>query len=287
VLETTTVKKIIQGREYADTGFVKPGDPHFRGSLLTRSHPMKKDNGVSVPHDESLSRARALNDDEVVQLRFDPLVAKHMCKDGLRYLHRHRGTLADQYPGFDLEVLGQLPVMCDRIVGLQYELSKSRAPTGSKRLIDGALSWRRRLMPIAQSLAINGKLDAKTLADIQAGTGTVDNVQDVLALTSLLADHQRFVEAACDTGALTTARTMAEAAMQAIKSGSPDNVEVSETSDLRDRYATLVERDVDRLRLAVAALTSSAKAEAIVGPIRGGGHKAKSPAVDGPVDNPS
>ncbi len=237
--------------------------------------------------DVSLSRAQALNTEAVVQLGFDPLVAKQACNAGLDFLSTHQETLAAKYPGFDLEALRALPTVCDRIVRLQYSLSTTR--TGEsvqvRELISVALEWRRRFMPIAESLALTGKLDAVALEAVQAGAGVPDNVNDVIRLVELLTPHASFVAELWSDHALEEANAAAEKALKTLKRIAPDSASVRASSDLRDRYATLVVHDHEMLRLAVAVITASYRqAEAIVGPIRGGaGRKAKPAPEETPV----
>ncbi len=253
---------------------------------------MKKNKGVSVISDVFQARAKALPKDSVVRLRFDPAVAKQVTNAGVTFVTRHKRALAKDYPGFDLDAFASLPMLCDRISALQAEIDESRKVRTFKTrdLISDALEWRRKLMPLADSLAANGKVDAERLARIHAGFGPADNVRDVIALTNLLKPHEAFVESACGEGAFDMANETAQQALTAINLGTPESDASSEAVDLRDRYATLVERGHDMLRIAVATQTSYREAETIVAGLtaRVGKGRAVEPApVTAPVVTPA
>ncbi len=253
---------------------------------------MKKNKGVSVIPDVFQARAQALPKDSVVQLRFDPAVAKQVTNAGVAFIARHRPTLAKEYPGFDLEGFAALPMICDRISALQAELDESRKVRSVKTrdLIATALEWRRKIMPLADGLAANGKVDADQLARIHAGSGPSDHVRDVIALSKLLKPHEAFVESVCGEGAFAKATESAEAALTAINLGTPDSEASTEAGELRDRYATLVERGHDMLRIAVATQTSYRDAESIVASLnpRAGKGRAGEPApVTEPIVTPA
>ena len=227
---------------------------------------MKKNKGVSVLPDVIQARAQALPKDSVVQLRFDPAVAKQVTNAGIAFVTRHRPALAKDYPGFDLEAFATLPMICDRISALQADIDESRKVRAFKPrdLISDALEWRRKLMPLADSLAANHKVDADRLARIHAGFGPADNVRDVIALTKLLKSHEALIESVCGEGAFDKANESAEEALKAINLGTPESDASTEAVDLRDRYATLVERGHDMLRIAVATQTSYRESATIV-----------------------
>ena len=253
---------------------------------------MKKNKGVSVIPDVCQARAQALPKGEVVRLRFDPTVAKQVTNVGVAFIASHRPALVKDHPGFDLEAFAALPMVCDRILALQAAVDESRKvrPVKTRDLISAALEWRRKLMPLADTLAVNGKVDADRLARIRAGSGPADNVRDVLALVELLQPHESLVETVCGAGAFTTATESAQEALTAMHLGAPDSEETTEACDLRDRYATLVERDHDMLRIAVATQTSYREAETIVGSLitRAGKAKVTEPApVTEPAVSPS
>jgi hypothetical protein len=254
---------------------------------------MKKNQGVSVIPDVSLNRAQALDKSAVVRLRFDPAVAKQVTNAGVAFIAPHRATLAKDHPGFDLVAFDALPMLCDRILDLKAQLDESRRVRGVKPrdLIARALEWRRKLMPLAETLAATGKLDGDRLARIHAGAGSVDNVRDVIDLVALLDPHRAMAEDLCGANAFTLATDAANQARAAMNLGDPDSEASTAAGDLRDRYATLVEQDHDHLRIAVATLTSYRKAEAIVGSLttRVGSGKASTPPepVPGPAVGPA
>ena len=231
--------------------------------------------------DVLLVRAQALARAEVVQLRFDPLSAKGACHAGLTYLAAYKEQLDSRH--FDSVLLEALPALCDRIVELQNTLAKARTQGKTKvtDAVEAALVWRRKLMPIAEALGANEKVDSAELERIRSGFGPVDNVTDVIDLVELLEPHRSKVVEMCGASALNLAQDSARAALQVLRLGNPDTEAARQAAELRDRYATLVERGHDRLRVAVAMLTSFSEAEEIVKSLRAGrgGPKAKEPEV--------
>jgi hypothetical protein len=140
-------------------------------------------------------------------------------------------------------------------------------------------------MAIAQSLAVNGKLDTKALDRVIAGTGAFDNITDVLDLVELLTPHASLIASLCGDTAMAEAADTAREALKMVRITAPDSEASREAADLRDRYATLVERRHDRLRLAVGVLTSSRKADSIVGSLFDQ-TKSKSKSVAVPAPSP-
>ena len=177
---------------------------------------------------------------EVNILRFDPVAAKQGCLDGLAFLEPLVDELAKHSPGFDLEQLRSLPELCERVVDLQRQLAKLKFARGgdAKELISAALDWRRKLMPIAESLAINGKVESAEYEHILAGTGTFDNITDVIDLVELLTGHASMVKSLCGPSALTEAADSARAALSLIRIETTESPETRKAAELRDRYAT-------------------------------------------------
>ena len=145
-------------------------------------------------------------------------------------------------------------------------------------------------MPVADALSTSGLINPNAVARIRSGKGNQDAVQDVGALVVLLTPHEAAVEVLHGKGALSAANQAATAAQRAL--GTPTGVSLAtrEAADLRDRYATLIVQGHDRLRAAVAAVSSFKKATQIVGPLaRRTTKKSKAMPVapDAPAMNPS
>ncbi len=219
--------------------------------------------------DGLLDAALKLSPKEKVQLSFDPLIAKNACKRGLAVIDDHEKVLKAKHPGFDLAELRALPELCDRTQAARRAAVQARKPGGDVgELLASALSWRRRLMGLAQSLAEKGgAIDPRELRRIEAGKGATDNVQDVLDLLALLAPVEAVVRAAHGQTALADARAAASAAIEGLGGSVAETKESRSAVDLRDRYASLVVARHDRLRAAVAAVAGYRAAAALVPPL--------------------
>ena len=79
----------------------------------------------------------------------------------------------------------------------------------------------------------------------------------------------------CGHGAFEEAKAASEAAFAAIQIDPGESDESEAGVELRDRYATLVEMDHDRMKCAVAALTSYREAAEIVGSLNASSRKGK------------
>lgn len=204
---------------------------------------------------------------EAVQqgLRIDPLTAKRAFNAGIAIVSENQVELKRLFPGANLEEIFALPVLCDRFAVANSNAISSRRikpPSAARPLIATALLWRRKLMSVAQTLVANGKVDAVAVARIRAGRGPLDGVTDVVALVALLKPFPDVIEVTCDASALSQASSAATAALSALGSeAAPDTAAI----DLRDRYATLIARGHDRLRVAVAVLRSYREAAEVVG----------------------
>lgn len=232
--------------------------------------------------DELLTMAQALRAAEVKQLRFVLLDAKSATRDGLRRLEKYAAVLARDYRGFDLPALRRLPELCDRAIAQQRIVQKATRAAALEVVLPPAQVWRRKLLTLAQSLSESGAVDARKLAPIAAGLGALDNVQDVLDLVKLLTPHEAKVEAIHGAGALGLAERAAKAAFEVLGAGRGDSDAVEDAADLRDRYATLILRLHDRLRAALAAVTTYADASTLVPPLNSGRAKPTA-AEDKPV----
>ena len=243
---------------------------------------MKAQKAVSIIPDVLTMHAQDLAEGEVATLHFDPTAAKQSCLNGLTFLEAHAAELVTHSPGFVLDDLRALPELCRRVTDIQHELTKLKFVRGvkAKDLIATAIEWRRKLMPIAQSLSVNGKLDGEALDRVIAGSGTVDNVTDVLDLVELLTPHRALVEGLCGKAALAEAGDAAREALDVVGIANPDSEASRKAADLRDRYATLIERRHDRLRVAIAVLTSSRRADSIVGSLFTNTKSKGKPAVE-------
>lgn len=228
--------------------------------------------------DVLLKAANDLREKEVSQLAFDPATAKAAVSDGLKRLAKHRAALKKGYPAFTQAEFDSLPELADRVAAQQRLVQKAVSGGVVAELVPPALEWRRALLPFAQSLAARGLLNAREVAAIATGTGTSDNLRDVLDLVKLLGAHKSKAESALGAGALSQAQAAAEAALGALSSGRGATEAVEAAADLRDRYATLLTRRHDRLRAALAAVTSYREAGALVPPLADGSRK-KQPAT--------
>jgi hypothetical protein len=224
---------------------------------------------LSVIPDALMVKAMNLQPGEVLKLFFDPMNASKACDGGLTYLEKRVDVLETKYPGFDLDELRGLPELCKRVSKGQraVEMMRGVRTINAVELTAIALAWRRKLMPIAESLAANGKVDGKTVARIRSGSGNVDNVQDVIDLVPLLKRFEATVTETCGEGALASAEAAANEALEAMGHRPIDREALLNEADLRDRYATLIVRGHDRLRAAVAALSSFSNAEFVVTPL--------------------
>ena len=234
--------------------------------------------------DGLLEAALELRPKEVVRLAFDPLTAKGACRDGLAKLKPHRTELSRASPGFDLSELESLPSLCDRLIAEQRKVQLAISGPSAAAALPAAQVWRRKLLPLAQSLAEAGTLDGASLARILKGVGVSDQLQDVLDLVGLLAPRRALVEAAHGSGALAQAEDAARKAVAALGKGKAPTEEVGVAAELRDRYATLITRRHDRLRAAMAALTSYRGVEQLVPSLSEG---RGSPATKKPVPSPA
>lgn len=224
-----------------------------------------------------LRRAADLRQKEVARLQFDPVEAKRACSTGLKTAKKHTRILRDQFPGFAVDELLLLPELCDALKNAQRKAQNATSPARSREIISGAVKWRRALLPLAQTFAEADKIDAREVAVITKGTGTSDTVQDVLELVDLLTPMKAAAESVLGAGALANASAAAKAALAAIGSVGEDN---SEEGDQRDRLATVVIQLHERLRSAVAAVTSYNEALSLVPPLAsGGGAKLTAPEV--------
>lgn len=215
-----------------------------------------------------LERAQDLRPKEVVRLQFDPVEAKRACNTGLKTAKKHARPLREKFPGFSLDELLLLPDLCDALKNAQRKAQNASSPARSREIINGATKWRRALLPLAQTFAEAGKVDAREVAVIASGTGVSDTVQDVLDLVELLAPMKTAAESVLGAGALGNASSAAKAALAAIGSVGEDN---SEEGDQRDRLATIVTQLHERLRTAVAAVTTYNEAATLVPPVASGG----------------
>jgi hypothetical protein len=213
-----------------------------------------------------LLEAAGLNKREVQQLGFDPLVAKRACRKGLEFVDEHQKGLARDHRGFDLAALRELPELCDLVLQAQRDTQRLRKRGGDVLTeLNTALAWRRRLLGLAQSLSeAGGSVDPRELRKIETGKGSTDNVQDVLDLAALLAPVKAAVDAAHGADALTRAQAAASAALFALGGTGAETPESRKAAERRDRLATLVVLRHDRLRVAVAAVTSFREAASLV-----------------------
>jgi hypothetical protein len=227
---------------------------------------MKKNKEAMVIGDVLEQRALALPASEVQRnLHIDPLTAKRAVSSGLGFVSTRKPALAKLFPGADLGELMLLPALCDHLALAQKRVAAKRrraGPSLKRPLIADSLSWRRKLMSVGASLVSSGQVGAEALQTIREGRGTLDGVTDVVSLVTLLTPYRSVVEATFGVDALKKASASAKTALAALGSQEPAD---EAAADLRDRFATLITRGHDRLRTAVAVLSSYSEAADIVG----------------------
>lgn len=231
-----------------------------------------------------LQKARKLDPKAVQQLTFDPVFAKASLREGLKQLGKWRTQLQKNHKGFKLDELDALLELVDRVIVQQRIVQTAVSGRALKDVFPAALEWRRKLLPFAQSLAAAGLIDSARVESIVKGQGPVDNVTDVADLVALLRPQNKRVEAMFGAGALNHAENASTEALAALGVSRKPSVEVEAAAELRDRYATLVVLGHDRLRAALAAVTSYREAGALVPPLSSG---AKAKQADTPVTQPT
>jgi len=245
-----------------------------------------KVNEAVVQHDVWLARARGVRIENLRRLTFDPIEARRACVVGLTTLHASLDTLKKGHPGFDVKWLMGLPELCTRVSDLQHVIDEKRQREGASEstLVADARAWRKKLMPLAGACVAMGRIEAKEVARIRGGTRTrLGLLRDVQDLVKLLTGHDEMVDATCGENALERAGIAAQRAIDVL--GLTVDAEMREAIELRDRFATLLFEGHDRLRAAVAAVSSYRRADTLVPPLRT--HRSRKPTelVD-PVISP-
>jgi len=230
-----------------------------------------------------IEKAHAVPAEEIVPLRYEPVVAAQACNQGLSFLKDHRPMLMKGYPGIDMKELQILPALCLQLSLAKLDVQRLSAETGASQTetVAAALEWRRKLIVLAEALAANALVSATEVSRIREGQGTVDYLTDVIALVALLKPHEAIVEATCGKGALVDAEKQAHAGLTYLGTLNDPTLRAQERAaiELRDRFATLVTNGHDRLRVAVAAVSSFREAQEIV-PSLFGGRKRKAKASE-------
>ncbi len=208
----------------------------------------------SAPKVDSIDRAAAaIARGDVVRLAFDPLEAKHSVNTGLKVIEKHRATLSKNFPGFNLDELDELPEIFERLRAAQLLVHQAGQPSNVLSLVKRALAYRRELISFARTMAERALVDVRELTKIEAGSGQSDNLDDVKRLAKLLEPVRARVDAAIEAGILELANQSAVDALAAQGGGTAD---LSTLTERRDRLATLVVQRHDRVRAAMAAVTS-------------------------------
>lgn len=250
----------------------------------------KKEAETAVVEDVLKLKALALDKARVRALWFDPEIGKRTCSSALRLIDLHSAKIEKEHPGFVLEEFRALPTICERIMTIQEELESMRARQlgVTNERVQESLEWRRRLVPLAETLAAIGKVNANEVAAIRQGShGSSDNVRDVPRLVKLLRAHPEAVAGTLGKGALEKAHEVATRVIESLSTGSPIDAWVQEMTDLRDRYGTLVSEGHERMRLAVAVVFSLKEAEQIVDSLRPRGvRKTSGEGNSGGVESP-
>ncbi len=217
--------------------------------------------------DVLLAAAMALKPKEVSRLAFDPIGAKAACRDGLTALKKFRSELQKNYKGFELDAFDELLALCDRTREQQRIVQKTTTTGTLAQLLPAVFAWRRKLLPLAQSLAESGEISIREVNAISKGSGNADQLSDVADLVALLTPLKAKVESMVGAGALSQALAASSAANEALGAGRAPTEAASDAAELRDRYATLIVLRHDRLRAAVAAVVGYREAEARVPPL--------------------
>lgn len=214
----------------------------------------------SAPKLDSIdTAAAAIAKGDVVRLQFDPLDAKHSMNTGIKVIEKYRATLKKNFPGFDLDEIDELPEIFERLRATQLLVHRAGQPSNVLSLVKRALGYRRELINFARAMAERALVDVRELTKIEEGSGQTDNLDDVKRLAKLLEPVRARVDAAIEAGILELANQSAVDALAAQGGGTAD---LSTLTDRRDRLATLVVQRHDRVRAAMAAVTSMNEAMA-------------------------
>ncbi|MGV3625159.1 MAG: hypothetical protein ACO1OB_30375 [Archangium sp.] len=220
-----------------------------------QQQPQKKSSAKKL--DSIQAAAAALAKGDVVRLAFDPLEAKWALSTGLKALAKHRAALKKNFPGFDLAALDETGEIAVRLRKAQDAVHSAGQPKNVLSLVQRALGFRRQLIGVARSLAERALIDVRVLTKIEDGTGQTDNLNDIEKLAKLLEPVRARVDAALEAGILELANSAAAEALGAQGDGAED---LSTLTDARDRLATLVVQRHERMRAAMAAVTSMSEA---------------------------
>ncbi len=236
--------------------------------------------------DALLLAALDLRPKEVSSLNIDPVGARAPVKKAVALLGDNKAELKKKYPGFDWSDFESLLPLLDRVAEQQRLVQLATSSNSLSVTLPAAQAWRKQLLGVAQGLATAGKVNAKTVAAIEAGVGPSDALRDVKDLAALLAPFSAQVESLFGKDALTLANHAADAGLASLGGEGADDKTLRAAKDLRDRYFTVFSTRWDRLKSAVAALFGYREVDRLVGSLSSGGAK-KQPGTVVPPPNPA
>jgi hypothetical protein len=200
--------------------------------------------------------ALALPKSEVRRSTLEPELAKKNSLVGIKAIDARRAALKKDHPGFRYDELVTVPLLADRVrdTVAAFELAKPGA-RGLKAKLSTIASSRQVMLPLAVAFARAGTIDQKVVGRIEKGSGPKDMVQDVRSLAGVLAPVRSNLPAST-RALIDEAEALADTVAPLLGVADQDDAEAKRLADLRDRYATLLQKRHERLRAAVAALYS-------------------------------
>lgn len=216
--------------------------------------------GLEAACEHYRAEALALPESEVLPCRADPVLALYNVYAGVAAVEAERATLAadPEAPRPDWEAIAHTRTVAAALVFAAKQVMK---PSLAKALAQGlaeAYQLRALLLAEARLQRLRGKLPAKTLRAIEAGSGSIDAAQDCVALAAALRALSKKGVKLSVTGA--ELRRAAELGASLVTSLAPGAARKKRAVDperaaqvaLRDRLWTLLVRAYDRV-LRVAA----------------------------------
>ena len=211
---------------------------------------------------EALERVRkeaeALREDELATINMDIPVAVSTALGALANVRAMREEVVTELPKHPIESIDRLDTYAYAAwYAHLLALPASTSPAIVKTLEDEATPLREDLLGDAESLARRKKLDAKTVAEIRAGSGQVDKANDLVALAALFThkwadihDKTTATEAEIQRAAELGPLLLAALGVREVGAATAPN----EAADLRKRAFTLFVNAYDQCRRAAAYL---------------------------------
>ncbi|HMU39654.1 MAG TPA: hypothetical protein PKE31_11655 [Pseudomonadota bacterium] len=201
-----------------------------------------------------LPDAQKLSAQEVQPCRMDVPLAWNNVKLGVEAVLSQKERLKREVPGLPLAELAELPDLCAALLLANDKVLSVTNRADTTENLRRLRALREPMLLIAEGLALHGLLPPDRVQKIRAGTGNFDAAMDGIALEALyrefktpLAGKHPFTEAElAEIGALGNRLVHAITP----EGGRTRPVETSESSNLRDRFYTLVLRRHALLRKA-------------------------------------